>query len=97
MLHQVYAYIESSQWQAYASERYPDALHVGNYKLVVFTNEEEPSFVELAKKHGLEVKRLTVNKTIEAMLANKAGAYICTKLKAKSVKKHFDQLLGEDV
>ncbi|HDZ9327780.1 TPA: hypothetical protein RUZ39_001680 [Vibrio cholerae] len=92
-MYQVYAFLTLAGWQQLAAEQWPHAVDVGsNYKLIVFTNEQEPKLEALAISHGFKVKRLTAVRTINAMAASAVGPFVCSYDIAQKVVQHFSPI-----
>lgn len=75
-LYQVYALVTKDGWSRSLSKRWPDAPLVGNYRLLVFTNEDLP---KLKEEYTQAVfKELDQQQTINAMSAGEVGPFLCS-------------------
>jgi len=87
-LHQLYALVTASGWESSLSERWPDAPLVGNYRLLVFTNQDLP---RLKYEYSTtEFKELTTEQAIQAMNAGEVGPFICDVSQASAIVYHFN-------
>lgn len=87
-LHQVYAFVTAEGWNNSLHERWPHAPLIGNYRLLVFTNEDLPRLKQ--EYEGAVFKELTQQQTIEAMNAGNIGPFICNLTTTKGISLHFN-------
>ncbi|MBB1290967.1 MULTISPECIES: hypothetical protein [unclassified Pseudoalteromonas] len=93
-LFQLYAFVTAAGWDKSLHKRWPDALLVGDYRLLVFTNEDLP---KLKGEYSNAVfKEFTLQKTVDAMSAGEIGPFICDLNKAKAIYNHFIPPADED-
>lgn len=93
-LYQVYAFVTESDWDNFSSKRFPDAISVKDYRLLVFTNLDLPT---LKKEYeNIDFKNLTIEKTINAINANEAGPFLCDFQAAEEITNHFIKLSEEE-
>lgn len=88
-LHQLYAFVTSAGWERSLSTRWPDAPLIGNYRLLVFTNEDLPKLK--TEYSSATFKELTALKTIEEMKSEVVGPFTCDLETAKTIVDHFNQ------
>lgn len=87
-LHQLYALVTAAGWERSLSKRWPDATLIGDYRLLVFINDDLPKLK--AEYSNAEFKELTIGQTIEAMNAGEVGPFVCDLLKARAIVSHFN-------
>ena len=88
-LHQLYAFVTAAGWERSLSTRWPDAPLIGNYRLLVFTNEDLP---KLKTEYPNAVFReLSVQETINAMENEEVGPFTCDLETAKAIINYFNQ------
>ncbi len=84
---QKYAFVTKEGWELSLSERWPDALTFGDYKLLVFAGSDltsiEPEYSEA------DFKYLSARETIEKMNLGVIGPFICNLEQAREVAAHF--------
>jgi hypothetical protein len=85
-LYQLYAFVTVAGWERSLSVRWPDAPLVGNYRLLVFTNEDLPKLK--TEYSSATFKTLTAEQVINAMNANDVGPFICSLEQAKQIINH---------
>lgn len=88
-LHQLYALVTAAGWERSLSTRWPDAPLTGNYRLLVFTNEDLPKLK--AEYANAVFKELSAEETIKAMENEEVGPFTCDLETAKEIVNHFNQ------
>lgn len=86
-LYQLYAFVTAMGWDDSLSERWPHAPLVGDYRVLVFTNQDYPVLKQ--QYSDFEAKELTTEQTISAMNANELGPFVCSLEQLKQIMNHF--------
>lgn len=92
-LYQVYAFVTAAGWDNSLHLRWPDAPLVGDYRLLVFTNEDLPKLKE--EYESAVFKELDAQQTIGAMTAGDIGPFICNLTAVKAISLHFNPIQEE--
>lgn len=92
-LYQLYAFVTAGGWNNSLHASWPHAPLVGNYRLLVFTNEDLPRLK--AEYDTAEFKELAKQQTIDAMNAGEVGPFICDLATAKDISMHFNPATEE--
>ena len=87
-LYQLYAFVTAEGWARSLSNRWPNAPLIGNYRLLVFTNQDLPKLK--AEYSTAEFKELTIEKTIKSMSEGEVGPFICDLTKVRGIVFHFN-------
>ena len=86
-----YAFITNKNHREYVEVRWPDAIKVGgDYRMIQFTDTEEPDLMDYIKSLGLTPKNLTDLEVISSMSLGALGPYVADRASAGFIVDYFN-------